>query len=548
MKDQTTIKPPILNELDNIEVSSRIITHEEYQQSLKLLGKPSPSNNDPQWLEACQIILILLFRLGLRRRELLFLPLHDIHGDNYIEILIRPHSERELKTTNALRTLLLNGFLEDNELEIVRKWLKKRRNDENITSKSSYFFALVHKDRQLISETTIINRIVDVLRTVTNDNKIHIHHLRHSFSSWYAISLIGYVVEDDFESWKAHPDTRNWLINFPKIIRNLYPNEAPQHNLIYLLSTLLGHSIPAISMEYYIHGLDQILGNAIWRFFYIDPKEINPQCFDIPLRTYQRWSTDGWSSVLDKLSKKNTTRCLINSKTNGNIVSLNKQDELFNRYYQIWETLKTINDNNLSIEDEELSSRYKIEDVKKWLTFSQKLYEIGLINKPYPTFPQGKKSKIIIKEYAIKFKLLVEKNNEEDSLITLLNLWKKYKQKNKGAVRFTDKSIALSYKKCLLHLGISWSQIKFIWIGSRFTRSKAKLYASEWRKELDIPKRIKIDIQSIKNNRPLDKTKGYMDIKIINKDNLDKPVHKSSTEFQWLIHMAMIDKGHALSH
>jgi len=541
MKGQTLAKPSILKELDNIEVSSRIITHEEYQQSLKLLGNPTPSNNDPLWLEASQIILILLFRLGLRRRELILLPLHDIHGDKHIEILIRPHSERELKTANALRTLLLNGFLEENELEIVRKWLKKRRKDENITNKSPYFFALIHNDIQLISETTIINRIVDILRAVTNDNEIHIHHLRHSFASWYAISLIGYVAEDNFESWKNLPDTKKWLKTFPEIINNLYPNEAPQHNLIYLLSTLLGHSTPAISMEHYIHGLDQILGNAVWRFFSIETKEINPQCFDIPLRTYQRWSTGGWSSILENLSKKNTSRCLRSPKIDKDTITLNEQDKLFNRYYQIWETLKIINDNNLSTEDEELNSRYKVEDLRKWHVFSNKLYEMGLINKAYPTFPQGKKSKIVIKEYADKFQLLSKKDNGEDVLIALLKLWGKYKIKNRGAVRFTKKNDALKYKESLLSLGIPWSQIQFTWIGSSFNKNKEKKYKSEWRKELLIPKRIKIKTQSIDNNRPLDKTQGYMDIKIINKDDLEKLTLRSSAEFHWIVCMAIID-------
>lgn len=543
MKGQTLAKPSILKELDNIEVSSRIITHEEYQQSLKLLGKPTPSNNDPLWLEACQIILILLFRLGLRRRELLLLPLHDIHGDKYIEILIRPHSERELKTANALRTLLLNGFLEDNELEIVRKWLKKRKNDENITNKSNYFFALVHSDIQLISETTIINRIVDVLRAVTNDNEIHIHHLRHSFASWYAISLIGYVAEENFESWAILPDTQKWLRKFPEIINNLYPNEAPQHNLIYLLSTLLGHATPAISMEHYIHGLDQILGNAIWRFFSIENKKIHPQCFDIDsLRTYQRWSKGGWPLIIDRLSKNNPKRCLINPKTNAKNPPSSNQDQLFNHYYQIWETLKTINDSNLSIDNENLSSRHKMEDIKKWFTNSNELHTKGFISKSYPTFPLGDMRKTRIMEYANKIQLLAEKDNGQDTLTTFLVLWKKYKIKGKGVVRFTNTNDALIYKECLLNIGVPWKQINFTWIGSRFNKNKEKFYKSEWRKELNIPKSIKILTNSINNDRPLDKTKGYMDIKIINNDDLEKSPLKSSTEFQWLIWIAMIEQ------
>lgn len=253
---------------EKTEVSSRIITQEEYIESLKQLGRPIPSNNNPEWNTACQIILILLFRLGLRRQELLYLPLHDIHGEEFIEILIRPHEERNIKTVNALRKLQLSGFLSDEEEKIIRKWLQKRRSSELNNPTSDYLFALPNEDISLISQDSIINRIVAVVREVTQDKHFHIHHLRHSFATWAAMSIIGNIVEDDFTSWNHLPLMKSWLQNFPSLFGSLYIREPPQHSRIFLLSTLLGHSTPAISMEHYIHGLDQILGNAIWRFFW----------------------------------------------------------------------------------------------------------------------------------------------------------------------------------------------------------------------------------------------------------------------------------------
>jgi len=536
-------KISILRVQERIDVSSRIITQEEYIESLEQLSRPVPSNDNPEWITACQIILILLFRLGLRKQELLYLPLHDIHGNEFIEILIRPHAERNIKTANALRKLQLSGFLSNKEITIINKWLHKRRTQQINEPGSDYLFALPENDISLISADAIVNRIVEVIRDVTQDANFHIHHLRHSFATWAAMSIVGNIVEDDFTSWDHLPSTKSWLVRFPDFFDKLYTRESPQHNRIYLLSTLLGHSSPAISMEHYIHGLDQILGNAIWRFFSVEPKEIHPQCFYTTSRTYQRWATGGWPLIIERLSKNNPERCLTSSKTNISIKSLEISDQLFNHYYQIWETLKTINDSNLSIDDEHLSSRHKIEDIKKWFENSKELHKKGFINKTYPTLPPGDTRKTRIMEYANKLQSLAEKYNGQDTLITFLTLCKKYKVKGKGAVRFTNKNDALIYKECLLKIGIQWKQINFTWVGSRFNKSKEKSYKKEWRKELNIPKRIKILTKSINNDRPLDKTKGYMEIKIINNDDLDKLPLKSSTEFQWLVWMAMIEES-----
>lgn len=535
-KDQEPIRPSILKELDTIEVSSRIITHDEYQIALETLSKPTFSNDDPQWLEICQILLILFFKLGFRRRELFLLPLHDIHGNQQIEILIRPHRERELKTTNALRALLLNGFLSEIELDAVRKWLTKRRSEETIDSQSPYLFAIPNNGINLISESTVIKRIVDTIRTVTNDPEIHIHHLRHSFASWSSISLIGNTVEEDFASWKHLPVTQDWLKSFPSTIYNLYPKAPLQHSLIYQISTILGHSTPAISMEHYIHGLDQILGNAIWRYFSVEPSDVGCKYLNIPLRTFQRWSKVGWSEITNKLINEYPNHCHLLKYASQQTKSCDYISDIsFSNYHQIWGLLKTIDNKKLSISDPALTSVYPSYQLEMWTSNSALINTKGLSKNLYPYLPHGKNRIPLIKKYVCMLDKLSKSENGLEIINKLTKLWITHKIRNRGALLFKNPKDARDLLDILLFVGIKWKNISLVWVGSRFTEPLSRKYRTYWRNELNLSRRISIGIKSINNNRPLSKTKGYMEISV---QNDDEPT--TSKEFNWVLLMSFI--------
>lgn len=536
-------RPQPLKEIERSEISARVVTHDEYQRSLEMLGRPGPTDEDPQWLLACQIALILFFRLGLRRRELLWLPLHDVHGEFTIEILVRPFKERTLKTTNALRTLMVNGFLWEMEFGLVQEWLKRRRNEELVNEEDFYFFSLTQSERAIISEARIIERIVDALRAATGDQDIHIHHLRHSFATWSVLSLVGEAIEDDFGRWSHLPETQQWLRSFPATIKQYYLREAPQRDLVSLISTLMGHSTPAITMEYYIHSMDYLLGIALNIAFGVEPGEIGANGFGLPLRTYRRWSKSGWSGLLELLAKRYTKRWTMGEVQRVRVV--NKQSKtmgaLYERYYTLWQALKWADKHGDLDSSSTLSMEVDVDELAQWRKRVAQLQENGFLSKGYPSFPHGNSRETTTEKYTQLFEAAMSSRDGKMVVDKICTFWLKYKIKARGALRFRDPDEAREYIDCLLALGIPWSQINLTWIGSRFTQREAKAYRVHWRNGLGLSKRIKIGEQSIHNDRPLGKSKGYMDIRVINESDqkLDAVVN-ASKEIQWVIMMAII--------
>ncbi|MDX9955452.1 MAG: tyrosine-type recombinase/integrase [Anaerolineae bacterium] len=536
-------RPTLLNELERSEVSARVITHDEYIHALDMLGRPGPTDDDPQWLQACQIALILFFRLGMRRRELLWLPLHDIHGEHIIEILIRPFNKRALKTINALRTLMLNGFLSESEFAMVQSWLMRRRNEATVKTERYYFFTLTHSKREIISEARIIERIVEVLRTVTGDQDIHIHHLRHSFATWTVLSLVGTVVEDDFEGWSHLPNTQQWLHSFPAVIKNYSMREAPQRNLVYLISVLMGHSTPAITLEHYIHCTDYLLSRALSVGLALEPGDIGAHGVGLPSRTYYRWSESGWSGVLNVLAKRAPARWTDGEKKRTSKIRTSVQTtaSLYQRFYINWQALKWVAQHGVLGLTSQLARDVDADELAQLRARVNLLEQQGLLIKPYPEFPHGSRRESITQTYTRLFENAIKQPVGNEAVKTICELFLSHKVKGRGALRFREPETARKYVDCLLTLGIPWSQINFTWVGSRFTERESKDYRTYWRNALSLSRRITIGTQSTHNNRPLSKTKGYMDIRVMDMhgDAADND-QKSSLSYQWVVIMTIL--------
>ena len=108
-------------------VDARIISEEQYQLVMQALGTCGLELRTPRLVTAARLLLILGFRLGLRRNEALKLRLRDLHLPEFsaaecahiqarqshmrrlskdeqarielpVDLLIRPHAQRGLKT------------------------------------------------------------------------------------------------------------------------------------------------------------------------------------------------------------------------------------------------------------------------------------------------------------------------------------------------------------------------------------------------------------------------------------------------------------------
>ena len=237
-------------------VDAGFISWEEYINTLNHITGESEFVNPT--LLASAMYLIIAYRFGPRPGELNRLRLQDIQiFSEMLFILIRNTKEGETKTENGVRQIPLCEVLSPREKKIVHLWLAHLKAKD--TSIDTPIFSNEVLDTILWESPGKI--VIDALRSVTGDQNVRLRHLRHSYASRMAASLI------------ADP-TDN--LSDLTILNKIYSHTPPEHvrmvllgrpdlsrRSLYALTTGLGHGGPAVSLNNYIHLLDRSLYQAI---------------------------------------------------------------------------------------------------------------------------------------------------------------------------------------------------------------------------------------------------------------------------------------------
>jgi integrase len=105
-------------------VDANLLTVEDYGEVLKEINRNWPTSDERQAI--ARILVILSFRTGLRRLEVLHCFIEDIVPGIYAEFLVRPSAMRRLKSRNAKRRIPLRIFLTKEELEELPAWRERR--------------------------------------------------------------------------------------------------------------------------------------------------------------------------------------------------------------------------------------------------------------------------------------------------------------------------------------------------------------------------------------------------------------------------------------
>jgi integrase len=253
-------------------VSAHLITLEQYQQARNSLQQRRRAEEEAHDKSAflsgyAEALLILGFRLGLRRSEAHGLKVADVLDD---WTFVRPSGYRGLKTANALRKLPHDPLVPAEELEII---LQVR--DNALHQGRSFLFSAPLPSNKAgadslerpVHKGTVTDRVTEALQA-TGNKQLHFHHLRHSFASWTCLRLM-------FGELAAVPDifphleqTTQWL-NGEKEYKGedcrafrerLLRDEGPSRKMAVAVASLLGHSATETCTEHYIHFLDRLLG------------------------------------------------------------------------------------------------------------------------------------------------------------------------------------------------------------------------------------------------------------------------------------------------
>lgn len=197
------------------------------------------------------LLLGLCFFSGLRRNEAAFLQLADftfaVETNGPVDLYVRPSVRRGLKSTAARRILPLDVLWPDNFLAILRDKVAYRR------SQSLRATGTLFEDSKSSEEA--FHLITDLLHHVTGDQRLRIHHLRHSFANWQWFRLNPSLL----------PAARQQLTLFEHPLFSAEQVERLHTRLglkpvsrksMFVLCHLLGHNNPITTIASYLHLKD----------------------------------------------------------------------------------------------------------------------------------------------------------------------------------------------------------------------------------------------------------------------------------------------------
>jgi hypothetical protein len=277
-------------------VDAHVISEDQYQRALFKLGSCGLELTSPRLVLAARFMMILGFRLGLRRNEALKLRLSDLQVpwmteaerapiqerhkrmrrlsseeifelNLPVDLMIRPHALRGLKTQNAVRRLPLRVLLEPDELDLILEWFGQRKGEEEERQFSDFLFCIPALRTLWISESVLMPALHKAMRYGTGIDSMHYHHLRHSCATWLTLKLLAITSKSEPEFvFEGAPLTEAWLKNQDRLAEGyMHSSRGPTRKVAHIVSAILGHSKPKTSLWHYIHSLPIAMA-AAWQW------------------------------------------------------------------------------------------------------------------------------------------------------------------------------------------------------------------------------------------------------------------------------------------
>ena len=274
-------------------VSAHVLTLEGFFEARQIINGPELCQCYPMYLlEYVDAMLILGFRLGLRKGEALGLEAGDV-SPNWV--LVHPSDERGLKTPNSKRKLPLYPLLPRSEycehcgtqaeLDLLGDRLLRsavyckqcglkaeldsildlrKRAQDLLTADEKFLFHNPSKNKvttrfEIVSENLLLKVLGHAIRKASGNSQLHFHHLRHSFASWTFLRLMVAELDVVPELFPQLKETREWLNAGRQFRRDLYLDDGPTRKHTRAVSSLLGHAGPVITTEAYVHFFDRLL-------------------------------------------------------------------------------------------------------------------------------------------------------------------------------------------------------------------------------------------------------------------------------------------------
>lgn len=213
-------------------------------------------------------VFILLAAVGLRRTEACQVRLGDVHiGGNEVLIVIR-----RIKSRNAHRILPLHCLLTQADLDWFRQFYAKRWRDTGGDPEAPLLATVASPEG--VTPKELARKVAKAIQEVTG-KPLTVHSLRHYFASFFplrwfvafhgreAAGFLGRLLETPLFS-----DEVLWRFR-QLFVPVTWDGRAVTTHPFEILSILMGHAGPEITVNVYIHTLDWL------QRLYVDREVIN---------------------------------------------------------------------------------------------------------------------------------------------------------------------------------------------------------------------------------------------------------------------------------
>ena len=205
------------------------------------------------------LALVLQYRAGLRPNEAFALRVGDVcYGAGRVELIVEANRERELKTKTSRRIIPLDVLLDPDELDLLESRIASRHREHHDDPEA---WLLGHE--LSVSPTITANAAASVidaaLREAGGTDRLEQRHLRHSFASYL---LATFLLPQDVAG-RVVPDALVPVISPERRARvndRFLGQERLGAGALHAVSQVMGHVGPAVTLRFYAHLLDLILG------------------------------------------------------------------------------------------------------------------------------------------------------------------------------------------------------------------------------------------------------------------------------------------------
>ena len=218
------------------QASAKVFSKNEVRQIVQILQSVESGVNDTVLRLEIQRHFRLSAAMGVRRSETLHLRPSDIDEDM---IRIRPDDKHQLKTLGSERVVPMN--LLSQAIQMGLDHIDKNQKNSILVSDEN------SKHRPFFDQ------ISQILKKVTGDVDLSLHHLRHTFASAYTLKCLQTVV--DFRALTIElPWLQNWMPSNEQF-NTLVGNEGQVGQGIKAISRVLGHLHESTTLKHYVHIL-----------------------------------------------------------------------------------------------------------------------------------------------------------------------------------------------------------------------------------------------------------------------------------------------------